>query len=192
MPHRHQAARAIGGDDAGRLRRQQARQDYQRRWCEMPRHRRCQLPQRIGEDVRQHQIERGAQLRIAARRSRWRGSPAPDAPTTLSRAFSRATRTEGGSMSLASTCSCSAFAAAIASTPVPVPRSSTRRGRQRLQDVVEQQQAAARGAVMAGAERERRLDLDAELVGRARARGHARRARRSARPGPGRGLRGSP
>ena len=35
-----------------------------------------------------------------------------------------------------------------------------------FQDVIEQQQAAARGAVVAGAERQRRLDLDAELVGR--------------------------
>ena len=35
-----------------------------------------------------------------------------------------------------------------------------------LQDMVEQQQAAPGGAVMAGAERQRRLDLDAELVGR--------------------------
>ena len=32
--------------------------------------------------------------------------------------------------------------------------------------MIEQQQAAARGAVVAGAERQRRLDLDAELVGR--------------------------
>ena len=31
--------------------------------------------------------------------------------------------------------------------------------------MIEQQQAAARGAVVAGAERERRLDLDADLVG---------------------------
>ena len=36
----------------------------------------------------------------------------------------------------------------------------------RFQDMVEQQQAAARGAVVAGAERQRRLDFDAELVGR--------------------------
>ena len=69
-------------------------------------------------------------------------------------------------MSLASTARCSALAAAIASTPVPVPRSSTRCGCVRLQDMIEQQQAAARGAVMAGAEGERRLDLDAELVWR--------------------------
>ena len=75
-------------------------------------------------------------------------------------------------MSLASTASCSAFAAAMASTPVPVPRSSTRRGRLRLQHLIEQQQAAAGGAVMAGTERQRRLDLDAELVGR-----HPRRGR---------------
>ena len=39
-------------------------------------------------------------------------------------------------------------------------------GQVRLQHFVEQQQAAARGAVMPGAERQRRLDLDAELVGR--------------------------
>src|SRR3954453_1368239 len=32
--------------------------------------------------------------------------------------------------------------------------------------MIEQQQAAARGAVMAGTERQRRFDLDAELVGR--------------------------
>ena len=69
-------------------------------------------------------------------------------------------------MSLANTFIRNALAAAIASTPVPVPRSSTRRGRQRLQHMIEQQQAAARGAVMAGAERQRRLDLDAELVRR--------------------------
>ena len=36
----------------------------------------------------------------------------------------------------------------------------------RLQHLIEQQQAAAGGAVMAGAECQRRLDLDAELVGR--------------------------
>ena len=35
-----------------------------------------------------------------------------------------------------------------------------------FQHMIEQQQAAARGAVMAGAERQRRLDLDADLVGR--------------------------
>ena len=144
---------------------QQARENDQRRWRQMPRHRSCHLPQRIGENIRQHQVERPA-ARIAAPKNRWRGSSPRDCPAPLSRAFSRATRTEGGSMSLASTRSCSALAAAMASTPVPVPRSSTRRGRQRLQHMIEQQQAAARGAVMAGAERQRRLDLDAELVGR--------------------------
>src|SRR5260370_2042328 len=35
-----------------------------------------------------------------------------------------------------------------------------------LQHGIEQQQAAARGAMMADAERQRRLDLDAGLVGR--------------------------
>ena len=58
MPQRHQPAGAVGGDDAGRLRRQQAGQDHQRRRRQMPRHRRRQLPQRIGEDVGQHQVER--------------------------------------------------------------------------------------------------------------------------------------
>ena len=37
---------------------------------------------------------------------------------------------------------------------------------QRLAEPIERQQAAARGAVMAGAEGERRLDLDADAVGR--------------------------
>jgi hypothetical protein len=36
----------------------------------------------------------------------------------------------------------------------------------RFANPVERQQAAARGAVMPGAERQRRLDLDAELVRR--------------------------
>ena len=35
-----------------------------------------------------------------------------------------------------------------------------------FQDMIEQQQAAARRAVVSGAERQRRLDFDAELVGR--------------------------
>jgi len=45
-----------------------------------------------------------------------------------------------------------------------------------LQHKVEQQEAAARGAVVAGAERQRRLDLDAELVWRHAPRGRARHA----------------
>ena len=69
-------------------------------------------------------------------------------------------------MSLASTLIRSAFAAddrqhAGAGAEVEhAPRAI------RLEHVIEQQQAAARGAVVAGAERQRRLDLDAELVGR--------------------------
>ena len=39
-------------------------------------------------------------------------------------------------------------------------------GLQAFSSMIEQLQATARGAVMAGAERQRRLDLDAELVGR--------------------------
>jgi hypothetical protein len=45
----------------------------------------------------------------------------------------------------------------MASTPEPVPRS-------RILRTVERQQAAARGAVVAGTERKRRLDLDADAV----------------------------
>src|SRR5450432_848687 len=77
-------------------------------------------------------------------------------PVPLSRALSRATRTASGSMSLASTFTRNAFAAAMASTPVTASH----------QHGIEQQQTAARGAMMAGAERQRGLDLDAELVGR--------------------------
>ena len=93
------------------------------------------------------------------------------APARLSRALSRAARTARASMSVASTRRRSARAAAIASTPVPVPRSRMRRvrflrGRSRAlhdrSESIERQQAAARGAVMAGAEGERRLDLDAD------------------------------
>ena len=57
------------------------------------------------------------------------------------------------------------FAAAIASTPDPVPRSSTRGSSPPLCQIVERQQTAARGAVVAGAEGERGFDLDADLVG---------------------------
>ena len=71
-----------------------------------------------------------------------------------------------------------AFAAAIASTPEPVPTiEHARARRRRLARVVERQQAAARGAVMAGAEGQRRLDLDADVVRLDAARGRARRAR---------------
>ncbi len=88
-------------------------------------------------------------------------------------------------MSLAITCARSALAAAIASTPVPVPMSRIgplplagelpdgaapwgREGQAAaaLEPRIQRQQAAARGAVMAGAERERRLDLDADAVRR--------------------------
>ena len=95
----------------------------------MPRHRRCQLPQRIGKDVRQHQIERARACELR-RREAGGADRLHQIAGAVEPRISRATRTESGSMSLASTLLGSAFAAAIASTPVPVPRSSTRRGRQ--------------------------------------------------------------
>ncbi len=61
-----------------------------------------------------------------------------------------------------------------------------------LQHVVEQQQAAAGGAVMAGAEGERCLDLDAELVGRYPVPVVLSVDDEAARPGPGSGLQGWP
>ena len=77
-------------------------------------------------------------------------------------------RTASGSMSQASTGTRNAFAAAMASTPVPVPMSRMRPGDARFSDPVQRQQAAARRAVMAGAEGERGLDLDADPVCRER------------------------
>ncbi len=68
-------------------------------------------------------------------------------------------------MSLAMTRVRRIFAAAIASTPDPVPMSSTRRAPPPLGQIIERQQAAAGGAVMAGAEGQRGLDLDADVVG---------------------------
>ena len=63
-----------------------------------------------------------------------------------------------------------ARAAAMASTPLPVPTSSMRGARRArlglLQIASSASEAAARGAVMAGAESERRLDLDADAVER--------------------------
>ena len=131
----------------------------------MPGHRRRHLPQRIGENIGQHQVERLALRAAGAPRSRCPRPPPPDCRRRSAARCRRRPSPTARSMSLASTLPCSALAAAIASTPVPVPRSSTRRGLVGLQDVAEQQQAAAGGAVMAGAEGERRLDLDAELVG---------------------------
>src|SRR6266404_9909773 len=58
MPQQYKPARAIGGDDTAGLIRQQARENNQRRRCKMPRHRRRHLPQRVGENIGQHQIER--------------------------------------------------------------------------------------------------------------------------------------
>ena len=83
------------------------------------------------------------------------------------------------SMSVASTRRRSARAAAMARTPLPVPRSRIRPPRRLARcglagsatcRAVEREQAAARGAVMAGAEGERRLDLDADPVRRHAAR----------------------
>ena len=54
----------------------------------------------------------------------------------------------------------------------------------RFAESVEREQAAAGGAVMAGAEGERRLDLDADGFSAERGRGRGRRARRSGRPRP--------
>ena len=130
----------------------------------MPRHRRCHLPQRIGENIRQHQIERRAAAncgaenpvaRIACTRSpetlsrRFRARPAPRADRYRSPApFVQ--RLRGGDRQHAG-------AGAEIEHAARPPR---------LQHLIEQQQAAARGAVMAGAERQRRLDFDADLVGR--------------------------
>ena len=127
----------------------------------------------------------GRAARIAARKSRWRGSPAPDVADTLSRAFSRATRTESGSMSLAST--------------VLVQR--LRRGdRQHAGAGAEIEHApraaapSARDRAAAGSRawcRDGRCRTPAPPRSRCRAcwaapvRGHAGRARRSARRGTG-------
>ena len=76
LPQQHQPARARGGDHAAGLIAAAAPTDDRRRRREMPRHRRCHLPQRIGEDVRQHQIERPG-ARMAALKIRSPGSSAP-------------------------------------------------------------------------------------------------------------------
>ena len=131
----------------------------------MPGHRRCHLPQRIGEDIRQHQVERPARGKL--RRGKSGGAdglhPIPGAvePRIVAGHLHRQ-RIDVARQHLIR----SALAAAIASTPVPVPRSSTRRGRCAFSTWSSSSEAAARGAVVAGAERQRRLDLDAELVGR--------------------------
>ena len=130
----------------------------------MPRHRPCQLPQRIGEDVGQHQVERAAAANSGAAkpvaritrtwcpdRSAWRSRrrPGPRAgrcrrPAPLVQRLRSRDRQHAGA-------------------GAEIEHAARAAG---FQDMVEQQQAAARGAVVAGAEGERRLDLDGELVGR--------------------------
>ena len=170
--------RAIGGERGVRLRRQQAREDDAARRARSSRRsgaaRRCSGPSRMLAKTRSN----GARARRCARATPSALTTSTIAPARLSRALARATRTALGSMSVASTRCRSARAAAMASTPLPVPRSRmhcarspgvarrVRASAARFAEPVERQQAAARGAVMAGAEGERRLDLDADAVGR--------------------------
>ena len=107
----------------------------------------------------------GAAAAIAARRSRWRDRPhqmsryiqpgvfAGDlhrGRIDIARQYFLVQRLGGGNRQHAGAGAEIEYAAGAAS----------------FQDVIEQQQAAARGAVVAGAERQRRLDFDADLVGR--------------------------
>src|SRR3979490_20609 len=87
-------------------------------------------------------------LRIAGPRSRWRGSPGPDALTRSAAHF------RGRPAPRADRCRQHAGAGAEAEHAARTPG---------FQHMIEQQQAAACGAVVAGAERQRRLDFDAEL-----------------------------
>jgi len=106
------------------------------------------MPQRIGEECLPALGSNGRALPKIARRETGGADRLHQMAGLVEPAFSRATRTDSGSMSLASTPICSAFAAAIASTPVPVPRSRHAARLMRLQHMIEQQQAAARGAVV--------------------------------------------
>ncbi len=70
-------------------------------------------------------------------------------------------------MSTASTGRCSSRAAAIARMPEPVPRSRMRRGRQGglVRQALQRAQAAAGGAVLAGAERHPRIQHQGDAAG---------------------------
>jgi len=131
----------------------------------MPRHRRCQLPQRIGEDVRQHQVERRGHGELRRRESgganRLHQMSGPVRPRILARDGDRQRIDIGREDALVQRLGRGNRQHAGAGAEIE--HASRTPG---LQHMVEQQQAAPRGAVMAGAERQRRLDLDAELVGR--------------------------
>ena len=81
-----------------------------------------------------------------------------------------------------------ALAAAKASTPVPVPTIEDVARPAALEDIAQKQQAAARRAVMAGAEGECGLDSRCRSGSVSPRRGHARHARRSVPLAPGRAL----
>ena len=126
---------------------------------------------------------RRARLRARARFSTPRDSSGRQcAATPLRRALALATSTATGSRSPSQTLRLQDFRrgdgehAGAAADVEDVARPPT------LQQAIEMQQAAARRAVMAGAEGEAGLDLDADVVGLERARGRARRGRGSARP----------
>ena len=151
----------------------------------MPRHRPRQLPQWIGQDIRQHQVERAAAAQSPAPRSRWRGSACTRCPVPFSRAFSRATLTEGASMSLASTLTVQRLGggdrqhAGAGAEIEHAPRLAVPSGHDR----------AATGSRAWC--RDGRCRTPAPPRSRCRAclaargRGRGRRARRNARPGPG-------
>ena len=126
---------------------------------------RCSGPSRILAKTRSN----GARARIA-------GAATPSAfmistkpPARLSRALARATRTALGidvGRQHAPTQCAGGGDGEHARAGAEIENAPSSAADQRLAQPVERQQAAARGAVMAGAEGQRRLDLDADAIER--------------------------
>ena len=135
--------------------------------------RRGEALQRSEQNVGEHEIERRARRAWLGAVDAVRAHELDQSPARLSRALARATRTALGvdvgrqhALPQRARGGDGEHARAGAEVENARPRATARR----LADPVERQQAAARGAVMAGAEGERRFDLDADAVGATRAR----------------------
>jgi hypothetical protein len=161
--HQHQPTGAIARQRRARLREQEPRQHDVAVAADQSRHRRGQALQRLKQDIGEDQVER----RSLAKPVRAKAGAMDDLDVTARSVVSRIRACNGDGASVD-----------VARQHRPVQRPSCRDGEyagagtdiedfpkpSRLDDPVERQQAAAGGAVMAGAESERRLDLDGDLV----------------------------
>src|SRR5262245_39265134 len=163
----HQAVRAIGGERGIGLRRQQARQDHARAGREQAPHRRGQPLERRQENIGEHEIITAARpharrrhaVRLHHRDPRRHAVVPHVAPGDAHHRRVDVARQNRPAPYLRGCHGQHARAGAEI-------QGGARRGASALGQRIERQQAAARGAVMAGAEGERGLHFHANGVGR--------------------------